>query len=276
MPTYIKRLTPDGLHDVDYTADTLKDAARHEPHDGIYTVTNTYNTTQTLMFDAHLDRLEDSAQREGMPLQYDRVTLKATLRQMILDSGFENVRFRVTVPRNTPNELILTLEPFTAPSQALITNGTRCITSNAIARHNPSAKTTAWIHDRQTLEQAMPSGIYDTFLLTPDGHMLEGLASNFYAILDGELRTAGDGVLAGISRKIVFAVCEDILPLRQEAVHIDDIPHLSEAFLTSSSRGIIPVVEIDGVAIGDGLVGEKTKALRQAYQAWMREHLEEL
>jgi len=276
MPTYIKKLTPSGLQDVDYTADTLKSAAEHESGDGIYTVTNTYNTTQTLMFDAHLDRLEDSAQHENINLQYDRAQLKATLRQMILASRFGDVRFRVTVPCSTPDELILTLEPFTPPTQSLIDNGTRCITSKAGVRHNPSAKTTDWIHDRKTLEDAMPNGIYDTFLLTPDGDMLEGLGSNFYAILNGELRTAGEGVLAGISRKIVFAICEDILPLRKEAVHVDDIPQFSEAFLTSSSRGIIPVVEIDGIVIGDGQVGAKTKALRQAYQTWMAEHLEEL
>lgn len=275
MPTIIKRLTPDGLHDVDYTANDLKSAVEHEP-DGIYTVTNTYNNTQTLMFDAHLDRLEDSAQREAINFHYDRARLKVTLREMIEKSGFGDVKFRITVPREIPNALILTLEPFTPPSQDLINKGTRCITSNAGVRHNPSAKTTDWIHDRKALEDTMPDGIYDTFLLTPDGYMLEGLASNFYAILDGELRTAGDGVLAGISQKIVFAICEDILPLRKEAVHVDDIPNFSEAFLTSSSRGIIPVVEIDGMAIGDGTVGEKTKALRKAYQTWMSEHLEEL
>ncbi len=276
MPTYIKRLTPDGLSDVDYHADTLKSATDYEPTDGVYTVTNTYNTTQTLMLDAHLDRLEDSAQRETIDLSYDRSLLKAALRQMILDADFGDVKFRVTVPRATPDELILTLEPFTPPSQHMIDNGTRCITSKAGVRHNPSAKTTDWMHDRKKLEQAMPDGIYDTFLLTPDGYILEGLGSNFYAILDGELRTAGEGVLAGISQRIVFDICETILPLRKEAVHMDDIPNFSEVFLTSSSRGIIPIVELDGISIGAGTVGEKTKALRHAYQAWMSEHLEEL
>lgn len=276
MPTYIKRLTPNGLYDVNYTADNLKSAAENEPKDGIYTVTNTYNITQTLMLDAHLDRLEDSAQRENISLQYDRAKLKATLRQMILDSGFGDVKFRVTVGRAQPDELILTLEPFTPPDPELIKQGTRCITSSAGTRQNPSAKTTDWIHDRKALEDAQPDGIYDTFLLSPDGYLLEGLGSNFYAILDGELRTAGEGVLAGISQKIVFEVCEAILPLNKKAVHIDDIPNFEEAFLTSSSRGVIPIIELDGIPIGTSIVGEKTKQLRNTYQAWMTEHLQEL
>jgi branched-chain amino acid aminotransferase len=276
MPTFIKCLTPKGLIDVDYTADNLKSAAEHEPSDGIYTLTITYNITQTLMFDAHLDRLEDSAQRENIPIQVDRTQLKSALRQMIIESGFGDVKFRFTVPHETPDQLILTLEPFMPPSQILIEQGARCITSREATRHNPNAKTTKWAHDRKKLESEMPDGIYHTFLVSPDGYLLEGLSSNFYAILDGELRTAGEGVLGGISQRIVFQTHEGIIPLRKEAAHVDDIPNFSEAFLTSSTRGIIPVVEIDGIPIGDGKVGEKTKQLRQAYQAWMSEHLEEL
>jgi len=276
MPTYIQRLTSNGLENVDYTADNLKSAAEHEP-DGIYTVTNTYNVTQTLMFDAHLDRLEDSARRENIPFTLNRKRLKSTLRQMILYSGFDaDIRFRITVPRDKADQMILTIEPFRPPDHILIENGTCCITSSSLARHNPAAKTTGWMHDRQSLEQAMPAGIYDTFLVSPDGLLLEGLASNFYAILNGELRTAGEGVLPGIAQKIVFEICQGIIPLRKEAVYVDDIPHLSEAFLTSSSRGIIPVVEIDGFPIGDGTVGRKTLELRRAYTAWVQDHLEEL
>lgn len=276
MPAYIKRLTSNGLEDVGYSANSLKEAVEYEPNDGIYTVTNTFNQTQTLMFDAHLDRLEDSARRENIPLKLDRDKLKQALRQMILDSGYANVKFRVTVPHQTPDEIILTMEPFSPLSSSFIAQGTRCITSNKGARHNPAAKTMDWIHDRKALEDAMPEGIYDTFLVNPDGYLLEGLASNFYAILDGELRTAGEGVLAGISRKIVFAVCEGIIPLRTDAVSVADIPNFSEAFLTSSSRGIVPVIEIDGIVIGDGEPGEKTMALRTAYDAWMNTRLEEL
>ena len=276
MPTIIKRLTPTALLDVDYSADTLKSAEDHETADGIYTVTITYNTTQTLMFGAHLDRLEDSARRENIPLKLDRARLKSTLRQMILDSGYGDVKFRITVSRATPDEMIITFEPFTPPSKTMIEEGVRCITSSAGARHNPAAKTTDWIYARRKLEADMPEGIYDTFLLNPDGYILEGLGSNFYAILDDELRTAGEGVLSGISQRIVFEIHQGIIALRKDPVHVDAIPNFNEAFLTSSSRGIIPVIEIDGIKIGDGKRGEKTKQLRHAYDTWMSNHLEEL
>ena len=276
MPTLIKRLTAADLADVDYTAASLKDAAPYEPKRGIYTVSRTWRRTQTLMLDAHLARLEDSAQQENIALSYDRRRLRAALRRMILDCRFGDVRFRITVAAQKPDEMILTLEPFRPPARALIEHGAAGMTSSAAVRHHPAAKTIDWMHDRKALEQAMPAAIYETFLVDSQGYLLEGLSSNFFAVLNGQLRTAGQAVLAGISRRIVFQICRGIIPLRKAAPRLDDIPRFSEAFLTSSSRGIIPVVEIDGIAIGGGQVGKTTKRLRQAYQAWLESHLEEL
>ena len=75
---------------------------------------------------------------------------------------------------------------------------------------------------------------------------------------------------------IVIEVCEGIVPLRMDAPNIADLARFSEAFLSSSSRGIVPVVEIDGAPIGDGRAGAITLALRSAYQRWVKRHLEEL
>src|SRR5215213_1530271 len=107
MPAYVRLLTSTGLQPVAYTADSLADAAHHEPTDGIYTIANTFNTFQVLKFDAHLDRMEDSARREGIPLTLERPRLRAALRQMTTESGYGDVRFRITVPRDQPDSFIL-------------------------------------------------------------------------------------------------------------------------------------------------------------------------
>ncbi len=276
MPALVKILTPDGLHDADYRADSLADAAQHEPDDGIYTVASTTRGDHVLKLDAHFDRMEDSAKRQGIPLQLDRARVRRALSQMIDEADFGSVRFRVTVPRAEPDHYILTIEPFAGVPQDIVQNGVRCITAPDSARKSAAAKTTHWMHARKRLADAMPQGIYDTFLLDADGRILEGLGANFYAILNGELRTAGEGVLKGIAQQIVLEVAPAILPVRLEAVHVDDLPRLEEAFLTSSSRGIVPVVEIDGIAIGAGEPGEQTRALQAAYQQWADDHLEKL
>lgn len=272
-PCIIQRLTPGGLQPVTYTADSLAAAVQFEP-EGIYTVTNTYNTFQVLKFDAHLDRMEDSAQREGLPLQLNRPRLRAALRQMIAESGYGDVRFRVTVPRDQPDEFILSIEPFTPPAPTLIQTGVRCLTAPGMARRNPAAKTNDWAQNRS--HHPLPDDIYEGLLVSEAGEILEGFGSNFYAVFNGELRTAGADVLPGIARQIVFEVAPAVLPLRSEAVHLDDLPNLSEAFMTSSSRGIIPIVEIDGIQIATGQPGAKTLVLHARYNTWVADHLEDL
>jgi len=276
MPTLIKILTPEGLQPADYSADSLADAAHHEPHDGVYTITNTYARTKVLKLDAHLDRMEDSARRAGMTLKLDRGRLRAALREMILEADFGDVRFRVTDPRDNPEQLILSVEPFRPPSETLIQTGIRVITVANSARVNPGAKTTGWLHDRGTIESSLPQGVYTALLLDAEGYILEGVSSNFYAILDGELRTAGSGVLLGIAQQIVFEIAPALLPLRKDAIHVRDVPRVSEAFITSSSRGIIPIIQIDAQTISGGVPGSTTMALRGAYNAWAQAHLEEL
>lgn len=280
MPCLIKRLTPEGLQSVDTRAESLADAARYEPHDGVYTITNTYNTVQVLKLDAHLDRLENSAELAGIPLVLDRGRLRAALRRMIAD-GYGKlwdtaVRFRVTVPKDQPQCLILSVEPFQPPAPEVYAAGVRCVTVADVARHDPAAKTTDWMQDRAAVEETLPHGVYTGLLLSKTGDILEGLSSNFYAILHGELRSAGKDVLPGIAQQIVYEVAPEIVPLRRDAVNVIDIPRLEEAFITSSSRGIIPVVAIDGITIGSGKPGDTTKALRERYAEWVADHLEDL
>ena len=276
MPAIVRRLSPRGLEKVEYAASSLAEAVAFEPFDGVYTVGNTWQGTKALLFDAHLDRLEASARYQRIPLDYDRQQLKAALRTMILASDFGDVRFRISIPTSRPNTLLITLEPYDPPDDALVRQGVRCVTSGAERRKGPSAKTSDWMHIRAKLQDAIAPGIYEIILLDESGFMLEGASSNFYAIIDGQLYTAGSGVLAGISRRIVLEVCRDILPLRLQAPHIDDMPRLLEAFLTSSSRGVIPIVEIDDRPVGDGAVGENSLKLRREYECWVADHLEEL
>lgn len=275
MPCVARQLTPAGLMPVGYEADSLADAARYEPQ-GVYTITNTYPSLQALKLDAHLTRLEDSARREGIPLTLDRARLRAALRQLIEASGYGVVRFRITIARETPDEPILSVEPFHPLAPEVYTRGIRCITVTGRHRENPAAKTTGWMTQRRDVQEGLPDGVTEGILVSDDGLLLEGLSSNFYAIVNGVLHTAGEGVLPGIGRQGVYEVAPPIVPLSLEPVRAADIAHLDEAFITSASRGIVPVVEIDGVTIGDGIPGPTTRALRAAYGAWVQTNLEDI
>jgi len=276
MPCTIRTLTPDGLKTVDYSAESLNEAARHEPENGVYTVGNTFETYKALKLTAHLNRMEDSARRANIALTLDRPRLRAALREVITLAGYGDVRYRITVPADQPDCFILSVEPFKPLSPQVIANGVRVISVPDSARHNAAAKTTGWMHEREKIEASLPEGIYTALLLDEAGNVLEGVTSNFYAILDGMLFTADEGVLPGISQQIVLEVAPDVLHVRREPIHISDVPRVTEAFITSASRGIVPVVEIDGLTLGKGKPGAITWRLRERYAVAMRNYLEEL
>ena len=122
----------------------------------------------------------------------------------------------------------------------------------------------------------MPPGCHEALLTDGDGAILEGLSSNFYAALAGELRTAGDGVLAGVTRGVLLQLAPAILPVNLSAPRLDELDLFDEAFISSSSRGLLPVVQIDEQVIGEGRPGPVTQALGQAFDDFVQQGLEAL
>jgi hypothetical protein len=98
-------------------------------------------------------------------------------------------------------------------------------------------------------------------MLAEDGAVLEGLSSNFYGVLAGVLRTEQERVLPGVTRSLVIELAVGLLPMAPVPVRREELPELQEAFLTSVSRGIVPVVRIDDVVVGGGHPGPATQEL---------------
>lgn len=272
MPTTIGILTSTGILPTNYSANSLNDAAQYEPI-GIYTVTRTYNRNAALKLDAHLDRLEESARLENIPLGLDRATLRAALRAMIDQSGYPESRFRITIPQQQPDHIIITLEPFAGIPAEVKQNGV-VVATIEISRDNPQAKETQWMAKREAAK-ANAMAAYEYIIVNEQHQLLEGFGSNFYAILEDTLWTAPDGtVLGGISRQIALEIAPSVLPIRQQAITQDQINALQGAFLTSSSRGIVPIVQINDHRIGDGKPTAHVQALSAHYDEWVEHHLE--
>jgi branched-chain amino acid aminotransferase len=265
-------LTPRGLQRTAYRAASLNDAAKYEPQ-GVYTVSRTFRRVCALELAAHLDRLEESARLKNIPLRLERSTLRAALHRLIDEAGYSESRFRITIPAARPDSVYFAIEPLEEIPAEIRVKGVR-VRSFPVQRSNPQAKDTTWMALRSELRAQMTDGIYEGLLTSPDGLILEGLGSNFYAVLDGELRTARTGMLHGIGRRVMLTVAPKVLPVREEPVALADIPRLSEALMTSSSRGVIPIVEIDGQRIGSGQPGPLTRAIEARYNDWAESHLE--
>ncbi|HLV44478.1 MAG TPA: aminotransferase class IV, partial [Aggregatilineales bacterium] len=135
------------------------------------------------------------------------------------------------------------------------------------------AKDSRFIERRRELIERQP-GVYEVMLHDAQGAIREGTTSNFYAIIDGTLRTAGEGMLQGIARSILLEVAPRILPVEFVAPCVDELSRAAEAMLTSSSRGVVPVVEVGEIRIGTGRPGPLTTRLGEAYDRQVEAELE--
>lgn len=268
---YTFHLTRDGLSVVDVPGNGLDEVSRHLP-DGTYTTLRTFNRNQFLRLDAHLDRLEESARVLGKRFKLDRSRLGHALADVLARVDFPESRLRITVPLNAEGspEVYITIEPFNGVDPALYATGIRTVTM-LIARASPRAKATGFITPSRTLKAGLPRDIYEVLMVTGDGQILEGFTSNFFVFIGGHLVTAEEGVLEGVTRSIVLELAEELFPIERRAPRLAEVPQFDEAFLTSSSRGILPVVVINERVIGDGRPGPLTWQLRRRYDAYIQQ-----
>jgi branched-subunit amino acid aminotransferase/4-amino-4-deoxychorismate lyase len=102
-------------------------------------------------------------------------------------------------------------------------------------------------------------------MIGEDGVVLEGLSSNFFAVAKNTLHTEEARVLIGVTRSLVLEVAQPVLPISTQAITLAELPTASECFITSVSREILPVVQIDDVTIGNAKPGPITQTLMKQF-----------
>lgn len=215
---------------------------------GAYTSFRTYGGNGVRWLSRHAERLRSSVDGGGTLGEED---LGAAIDGAIAAAGHPESRLRVTW---APPHLFVTIEPFVAPVEALYTSGAVCRTV-AARRSRPRAKDTAFIATAADHYAQLPAGIHEGLIVDPDGSILEGLSSNVFFVHGGVLRTEEDRVLPGVTRELVLGLAADVLTIERRALTLAELPGATEAFITSASREVMPVVRIDDVVIGTGRPG---------------------
>jgi branched-subunit amino acid aminotransferase/4-amino-4-deoxychorismate lyase len=123
-------------------------------------------------------------------------------------------------------------------------------------------------------------GIFEA-LLVKDGMILEGMTSNFFYAgrnaIAPYLGTAQDEILLGVTRQIIIEIAQNNrLEVKYQPLKRDQLATASEAFITSSSRGVVPVIQIDQVTIGQGTPGPITKKLSAIYDIYVTKKAEKI
>lgn len=262
-----------GLRPVVTSATTLNELSQSLPQ-GVYTSFRTYPGNRVLRLDAHLDRLVESAAIEGVTLTLDRHAVRQAIASALGRSSCALARMRLTVGFAPEIIIFVSLTELHELPETVYAQGVRCtVADRTLHRELPRSKATRFIAPG-TAARAAASDAEEVLLVSDHQQILEGSSSNFFAVCDGVLRTAGDGVLAGVTRGIVLAVAEGLLPIEYLPVALDDLPSLQEAFVTSVSRAVLPVVAIDGATLGTGLPGPYTREIMRRFQARLEAELE--
>jgi branched-chain amino acid aminotransferase len=240
------------------------------PH-GAYTSLRTYGGGgRVLRLADHLARLREGAPRHGA--QLDEPKVRAGLAQALKAAGKGESRLRLTYAWP---QLFVAIEPLDPLPEALYRDGVSCLTV-PLQRAAPRVKDTHFISMAQAAYRDLPAGVHEALMLGEDGAILEGLSSNFFAVREGILHTEGDRALPGITRGLVLELAKGLLPLATGPVRLDQLPELTEAFLTSVSRGVLPVVKVDATTVGDGRPGTVTRELRRRFDALVERESEPL
>jgi branched-chain amino acid aminotransferase len=239
---------------------------------GAYTTLRTYGGRGVVRLQAHRRRLEESAALEGRPGALDAAFMRRAVAGALDATLHPESRVRLTF---APPRLFVAVEPFSPLPARLYESGVACVTV-AVRRDNPHAKDTRFIATAQAAYARLPKGAFEGLLVADDGAVLEGLSSNFFAIRAGVLRTEEDRALAGVTRSLAIEAAEPLLPVERLAVRRDELLLVEEAFLTSVSRELLPVVRIDERPVGDGCVGPVTRAIMRAFAALVEREREEL
>jgi len=243
---------------------------------GIYEGFRTFRGDLFLGLAEHLARALSSIERAGLDFDLDPEATTLAIGRAAAETPWEETRFRFDVlsrpasKLGTDARLILGAVELPPAPPALRSEGVEVATTDSLARSTPLLKTRAWAEERRELEAGEP---YEHILLDEEGMLLEGTSSNLFLVRRGVVYTAGDRVLPGITRALVLRLCqENQVPARRTPITIDERDSFDEAFLTSASRGLVPVVRIDGEDVGEGRPGDLTHMLMAQYDLFVERH----
>jgi len=245
------------------------DAVTRQLPDGHYSTFRTFaGCTRVLGLKAHLRRLPN----------VDALSLRRNLLHSL--EPYRPAEARVRVMETKQRQFYISIEPLKPLTREIYENGVR-VETTTIHRDDPRAKSTAFINasdeERKHIAQV---GIFEA-LLVKNGKILEGMTSNFFYVGQVDnlsyLGTAQRDILLGVTRAMVIRVARGRgVEVKYQPLKLDQLPTVKEVFITSSSRGIVPVIQIDEVKIGQGIPGKITKMLMLAYDEYVSKHAEKI
>ncbi len=225
-----------------------------------------------LFLDDYMDRFFRSAHAMHLQPQQSKEDLKALIEElnkknglsqsgirMILTGGYSPDSYQPT----TPN-LVLLQQPLQLPPAEKFNVGVKVIT-HAYQRELPEVKSTNYLMGIWLQQQVRAHHAADV-LYHQNGMVSEFPRANVFIVTkNGKLVTPAQNILKGITRMKLLQLATKDFEVEERAVHIDEVKEAAEVFMTSTTKRLLPISQIDDVPIGTGHVGPVTTQLNQLF-----------
>jgi len=251
--------------------------------DGVYEVTSVLGG-KLIDFTGHARRLARSLNELGMPMPMTEDDLLSVHRDIVAKNDIGDGLIYLQVTRGAadrdfayPKEAAQTVVLFTQSKPGLADapaakTGIRVISIPDIRWGRRDIKTVQLLYPSMGKMMAMAAGVDDAWMVE-DGEITEGTSNNAYIVAGGKIvtRHLGNEILSGITRNAVLRFAREAqMEVEERAFTLDEALKADEAFITSASAFVMPVVEIDGTPLGNGTPGPVATRLREIYLDEMR------
>ena len=236
----------------------------------------------------HMERLVESGRRLYMDLHATAEELGRRMRETVAAaevSPDEDAYIRLMITRGAgplgldfrkieKQSVVVIVAPANRPTPEAWERG---LTFALVARQrnpqralDPGAKTGNYLNNVLALHEAKLKGADDALMLNDRGEVTEATTANIYVVTRGGLVTPPleAGILRGTTRTRILELCQvNGIPTREASLHVEDVRRAEEVFVSSSVRGILPVVSLDEGTVANGRPGPLTRRIRDLFEA---------
>lgn len=249
--------------------------------DGVYEVTSVLGG-KLIDFDGHAVRLERSLTELDMRSPITKDDLLEVHRELVRLNGIEEGMIYLQITRGAPDDrdFVFPDPETTEPTIVLFTQnkpglanspaaktGMKVISIEDIRWGRRDIKTVQLLYPSMGKMMAKKAGKDDAWMIE-DGFVTEGTSNNAYIVKGNKIitRALSNDILHGITRAAVLRFAKEAqMDVEERNFTIEEAKEADEAFITSASTFVMPVVEIDGVQLGDGVPGRVAPRLREIY-----------
>lgn len=257
--------------------------------DSVYEVMRTYSG---LAFEPgrHFRRLRASAARLGFAVPGTDAELLRQVESLTTRAGAGEHYVRIIVSRGVGDcsydfskiaapTVVMIQKPLAAYPARHYDEGIRVAAVGVRRNHpralDPAIKSSNLLNNILAVREAQARGCDEPVLLNQEGYLAEGASTNVFVVIEGAILTPplSAGILAGITREVVIELAACLgLPCHQKPLHLDALLGADEVFMTSTTREVVPVRQVDDALVGDGRPGPYTCRVMDAFHAYAPSH----